>query len=141
MLKALFNEMYISRDSFSHHKGFLRQRDFLSKMKARLEASPAAVLAKLQYLRKLIVNPSTAFVLMGTDVDSLIEAYGSKSSDMWRTFFDGAESAPPSMEDITKRYPVMPESQFKMDHSPMDGHAIVALHGTESCFLNQVVLR
>jgi len=104
-----------------------------------LQDSPGAILAKLQYLRKLIVNPKSAFVLMATDVNSLTEKYGSKSTDMWKTFFDAADESTPSMEDVSKRYPVMAESEFKMSKAPMDGHAIVGLPGTESCFLNQGV--
>ena len=98
-------------------------------------------------------------MLMATDVNSLTEKYGSKSTDMWKTFFDAADESTPSMEvneyifgnsylfchlatpcfqDVSKRYPVMSEAEFKMSKAPMDGHAIVGLPGTESCFLNQV---
>ena len=57
VLEALFNDLYISKEAFSHYKGFLRQRNFFEKIKGRLQDSPGAILAKLQYLRKLIVNP------------------------------------------------------------------------------------
>ena len=45
---------------------------------------------------------------------------------------------PLRFQDVSMRYPVMAESEFKMSKAPMDGHAIVGLPGTESCFLNQV---
>ena len=35
---------------------------------------------------------------MATDVNSLTEKYGSKSTDMWKTFFDAADESTPSME-------------------------------------------
>ena len=33
VLKALFNDLYISKEAFSHYKGFLRQRNFFEKIK------------------------------------------------------------------------------------------------------------
>merc|ERR1712168_30247 len=42
----------------------------------------------------------------------------------------GAEGEAPSMSEVSK---------MSHEDMPMEGHAIVGLHGTESCFLNQGV--
>lgn len=136
---AVYDNIYFNNQTYLHASSFLRQKQFLEKVKQELDTKPESLINKLQELRRTIVKSKNTFVYMSTDLGKLTNAHGDKASKVWKNFFKTENENDILPEEImAKRYPITPEWQYR-DPNPKVRHAIVGLPGTESCYLKQAI--
>ena len=136
---AVYDNIYFNNQTYLHAASFLRQKQFLTRVKKELDTKPESLINKLQELRKTIVKSKNTFVYIATDLKKLVKANGDMASKVWTNFFKTeTEKDRLPIDLMSKRYPVIQENVYR-DPSPKIRHAIVGLPGTESCYMKQAI--
>jgi Zn-dependent M16 (insulinase) family peptidase len=136
---AVYNNIYFNNQTYLHASSFLRQKQFLEKVKEELDTKPESLINKLQELRQTIVKSKNTYVYIATNLTQLVDAHGDMASKVWTNFFRGEkqEDRVPE-ENMSQRYHITQELVYR-DPSPKMRHAIVGLPGTESCYMKQAI--
>ena len=136
---AVYDNIYFNNQTYLHAASFLRQKQFLERVKKELDSKPESLVNKLQELRKTIVKSKNTFVYVATDLKKLVKAHGNDASKVWVNFFKTESEKDQLTEDVmSKRFPIIQENVYR-DPNPKIRHAIVGLPGTESCYMKQAI--
>jgi Zn-dependent M16 (insulinase) family peptidase len=139
IVSAVYDNIFFNNQTYLHASSFLRQKQFLEKVKDELDSNPDVLINKLQELRRTIVKSKNTFVYVNTNLKQLVDAHGENAAKVWTNFFKTEnENDHLSEEIMSKRYPIIQESVYR-DQNPKVRHAIVGLPGTESCYMKHAI--
>ena len=135
VLRSLHDGVFFNQDNNIHHTNFIKQKQVLEDVLARIKSDADDVVADLYEITRTIATPHNAFIYLASNVENLTGEYGSDLS-LLSTLLNRTDD---SLSELEERYVVDSEYVYRDETKEKPQHIAFGVGGTESCYLKQSI--
>jgi len=138
ILRTLSDDIYFDSNNTIHFTSFIRQKLLLEKTVKELEESPSEVEREMYDIVEKLMDPSSSFLFLGTDLAALTQKYG-RGIDVLKHLFNSTEPQGPQGSPQPERFEIASEHVYRRKEKDVPSHVVYGVSGGESCYMKQSI--